>query len=97
MQTVLSAADRHDLTTQARRRVKLKTTLALHTLVFLSVHVGLWLAAEAGLHQGRSLPLAGWALGLGIHALVVCLKLLGDTWMPRLIADETRRLEERLR
>jgi hypothetical protein len=54
----------------ARRRVGLKSALYTHAMVYALVNLGL---AALSLYQGRQWfvgPLAGWGLGLLIHAIV---------------------------
>lgn len=81
---------------RARRRVALKLGLAVHATVFLLVNLGLWGLAQAFGHAGRALPpLAGWGLGLAIHAAVVAFKLAGEGLGARWVSREIEALRRR--
>jgi hypothetical protein len=74
----------------ARRRVGLKSALYTHAMVYALVNLGL---AALSLYQGRQWfvgPLAGWGLGLLIHAIVTSVALctggpagLRERWLRR--------------
>ena len=80
----------------ARRRVGMKLGVAIHALVFVLVNSGLWqLNASLGGHHWAVWPLAGWGLGLAIHAGVIGLVLSTSDWKQRLIEREAERLQAR--
>ena len=79
----------------ARKRVAMKTGLAIHLLVYTVVNaalVGLSLARGNHWHWG---PLLGWGLGLAIHGLVTLLNLRGQGLRDKLVAAEVARLRAR--
>jgi hypothetical protein len=84
-----------DLKRTARRRVKARLGLYVHAAVFAAVN------ALLALVQMRTTPgvlwslwpLAGWGVGLAIHAAAV---LLGQSGLrERMEAEELRKLESR--
>lgn len=84
-----------DLKRIARRRVKARLGLYVHAAVYVAVNAVLFLV------QTRTTPgvlwnlwpLAGWGVGLAIHAAGV---LLGQSGLrERMEADELRKLESR--
>ena len=101
-------SSRHDtppsLEQRARRRLRRKTGLAIHALVYLLVNAGLFGLSllggwgdDSGFRHGRmmALPLWGWGLGLLIHATVVTVSLRGDGLRQRLLAREIETLKQR--
>ncbi len=91
--------DPSSLEHRARRRVALKGSLFIHALVYTLVNSGLYLlwtlqgaTTAAGVPRAAHLPLWGWALGLGIHAIVVAVLLAGDGLRRRMIEREMRSL-----
>ena len=79
----------------ARRRVRAKLGLYIHATVYVVVNAFLALVQSQATPQFHwSLwPLAGWGIGLAIHAAVV---LLGNSGMrERMEAEEMRKLESR--
>ena len=94
-----SIHDPQSIESRARRRVALKGGLFIHALVFTLVNAGLYLlwtlqgaTTAAGLPRTAQLPIWGWALGLGIHAIVVTVLLAGEGLRRRLIEREMRSL-----
>jgi hypothetical protein len=84
-----------DLKRIARRRVKARLGLYVHAAVYVAVNAFLALVqAQATPGVPWNLwPLAGWGIGLAIHAAVV---LLGQSGLrERLEAEELRKLESR--
>jgi hypothetical protein len=84
-----------DLKRIARRRVRARIGLYIHATVYVVVN------AFLALVQGQATPgvpwnlwpLAGWGIGLAIHAAVV---LLGQSGLrEKMEAEELRRLESR--
>lgn len=57
----------------ARRRAGAKIGFLIHLTVFVAVNSGLWLInlTITPQHRWFPFPLAGWALGLAIHGLLV--------------------------
>jgi hypothetical protein len=81
---------------QARARIALKGGLAVHAAVYLMVNLLLiGIDAATGAHRWSVWPLAGWGLGLGVHALVVGLVLSTGGLQERLTAREVARLRAR--
>ncbi|MEW6690773.1 MAG: 2TM domain-containing protein [Pseudomonadota bacterium] len=81
----------------ARRRVAARIGLYIHASVYVLVNAFLVLLQQRTTPEvaWSVYPLAGWGLGLAIHAGVV---LLGTSGLrERMEADELRRLEERRR
>ena len=79
----------------ARRRVRARLGLYIHATVYVAVNAFLALVqSQATPGVLWSLwPLAGWGLGLAIHAAVV---MLGQSGLrERMEADELRKLESR--
>jgi hypothetical protein len=75
---------------RARKRAGAKFGLLIHTVVFLSVNVGL---AALALSQGRQWfvwPLLGWGFGLAMHAFVV---LGGGRLRERMVGRELERIQ----
>jgi len=84
---------------RAERRVRLKLGFGIHALVFVLVNAGLLVMASvfgAGPRAATMLPLWGWSLGLGIHGLVILLKLMGDGGLrERMVQREMQALQQR--
>jgi len=79
----------------ARRRVRAKLGLYIHATVYVVVNAFLALVQSQATPQFHwSLwPLAGWGIGLAIHAAVV---FLGNSGVrERMEAEELRKLESR--
>ena len=84
-----------DLKRIARRRVRAKLGLYIHATVYVVVNAFLALVQSQSTPQFHwSLwPLAGWGIGLAIHAAVV---FLGNSGVrERMEAEELRKLESR--
>jgi hypothetical protein len=82
-----------DLQHAARRRVGMKLGVAIHALVFVVVNAGLSLLnASLGGYHWAVWPLAGWGLGLAIHAGVIGLVLSTGDWKRRMIEREAEKL-----
>jgi len=84
-----------DLKRIARRRVRAKLGLYIHATVYVVVNAFLALVQSQATPQFHwSLwPLAGWGIGLAIHAAVV---FLGNSGVrERMEAAELRKLESR--
>lgn len=84
-----------DLKRIARRRARAKLGLYIHATVYVVVNAFLALAQSQATPQIHwSLwPLAGWGIGLAIHAAAV---LLGNSGVrERMEAEELRKLESR--
>jgi hypothetical protein len=84
-----------DLKRTARRRVKARLGLYMHATVYVVVNAFLALVQVQTTPQIHwSLwPLAGWGIGLALHAAVV---LLGSSGVrERMEAEELRKLESR--
>jgi hypothetical protein len=84
------------LLARARRRLKLKKGLAVHATVYLLVNAGLQLID--GLTGGRHwavFPLAGWGLGLAVHAAVTWLALQTEDRQDDWLQAEVARLRHR--
>ncbi len=84
-----------DLKRIARRRVKARLGLYIHATVYVVVNAFLALVQSQATPQVHwSLwPLAGWGIGLAIHAAVV---YLGNSGVrERMEAEEMRKLESR--
>lgn len=84
-----------DLKRIARRRAGAKLGLYIHAFVYTAVNAFLALVQAQTTPQlhWNLWPLAGWGLGLAIHATVV---LLGASGLrARMEADELRKLESR--
>jgi uncharacterized membrane protein len=84
-----------DLKRRARRRASAKLGLYIHAAVYVAVNAFLAFAqTQVSPHlQWNLWPLAGWGLGLAIHAAVVL--LAGSGIRERMEAEELRRLEGR--
>lgn len=85
----------HDLQRIARRRAGAKLGLYIHAAVYVAVNAFLavvQLQATPQVHWNLW-PLAGWGLGLSIHAAVVL--LAGSGLREKMEADELRKLESR--
>jgi hypothetical protein len=84
-----------DLKRTARRRVKARLGLYIHAAVYMAVNAFLALVRfQVTPELAWNLwPLAGWGVGLAIHAALV---LLGQSGLrERMEADEVRKLESR--
>jgi hypothetical protein len=84
-----------DLQRIARRRAGAKLGLYIHAAVYVAVNTFLavvQLQTTPQVHWNLW-PLAGWGLGLAIHAAVVL--LAGSGVRERMEAEELRRLESR--
>ena len=84
-----------DLKRIARRRVQARLGLYIHATVYVVVNAFLALVQSQATPQVHwSLwPLAGWGIGLAIHAAVV---YLGNSGVrERMEAEEMRKLESR--
>jgi hypothetical protein len=80
---------------QARRRVALKLGWFTHAAVYVAVNLMLIAVSLLSEHQRvRTGPLLGWGLGLGIHGLVVALRLYNEGWRQRLVEREVQRLRQ---
>lgn len=85
-----------DLETRARRRVRRKLGLLVHATIFVLVNAGLYaINALTGEPHWARLPLLGWGLGLGIHALVTFAALHGDGLRRDLVRREIELLRRR--
>ncbi|MBL8382131.1 MAG: 2TM domain-containing protein [Burkholderiales bacterium] len=84
-----------DLHAIARRRANAKLGFLIHLAAFVGVNVLLWAINAQFAPQSRwsVVPLAGWAIGLAIHGLVVLLLTSGVR--ERMVASEMRRLAAR--
>ena len=82
-----------DLKRIARRRAGAKLGLYIHAAVYIAVNAFLALAQTQTTPQihWNLWPLAGWGLGLAIHASVVL--LAGSGLRERMEADELRKLQ----
>ncbi|UUX94706.1 2TM domain-containing protein [Aquabacterium sp. J223] len=84
------------LLARARRRLGLKKGLAVHATVYLLVNAGLQLIdALTGGRHWAVFPLAGWGLGLGVHAAVTWLALQTDGRQDDWLQAEVARLRRR--
>lgn len=84
-----------DLKRIARRRAGAKLGLYIHAFIYVAVNALLALVQAQTTPQlhWNLWPLAGWGLGLAIHAVLV---LLGASGLrARMEADELRKLESR--
>jgi hypothetical protein len=84
-----------DLKRIARRRVRAKLGLYIHASVYVVVNAFLALVQSQATPQiyWSLWPLAGWGIGLAIHAAVV---FLGNSGVrERMEAEELRKLESR--
>jgi hypothetical protein len=84
-----------DLRRIARRRAGAKLGLYIHAAVYVAVNAFLALVqlqTTPALHWNLW-PLAGWGLGLAIHAAVVMLSASG--LREKMEADELKKLESR--
>ena len=84
-----------DLKRIARRRVNAKLGLYIHATVYVLVNAFLALVQTQTTPQvyWSLWPLAGWGLGLAMHAAAV---LLGGSGVrERMVAEELRKLESR--
>lgn len=84
-----------DLKRIARRRVKARLGLYIHAAVYVAVN-GFLALVQSQTTPGvlwSLWPLAGWGLGLAIHAAVVLLAASGVR--ERMEAEELRKLESR--
>ncbi len=86
-----------DLNRIARRRVGARIGLYTHAAVYVLVNAFLVVLQLRTTPEitWSAYPLAGWGLGLAIHAAVVL--LAGSGLRERMEADELRRLEQRQR
>ncbi len=85
-----------DLMQQARRRVKIKTGLYIHALVYALVNIALLgVNLLGGGPRWHLAPLLGWGLGLAIHGAVTLLALRGDGLRERMLASELQHLGRR--
>ena len=84
-----------DLQRIARRRAGAKLGLYIHAGVYVAVNAFLALVQMQTTPQihWNLWPLAGWGLGLAIHAMVVL--LAGSGLRERMEAEELRKLESR--
>jgi len=82
-----------DLKRIARRRAGAKLGLYIHAAVYIAVNAFLALVQAQTTPQvhWNLWPLAGWGLGLAIHATVVL--LAGSGLRARMEADELRKLQ----
>lgn len=79
----------------ARKRVAMKTSFAIHLLVYTLVNAGLIATSLARGGQWHWGPLLGWGLGLAIHGLVTLLNLRGQGLRDQMVAAEVQRLRNR--
>ena len=85
-----------DLMHQARRRVRIKTGVSIHGLVYLLVNRALLLInLLGGGPRWHLAPLLGWGLGLASHGVVTLLALRGDGLRERMLDRELRHLRAR--
>jgi hypothetical protein len=77
----------------ARRRAILKLSWLIHAFVYVAVNLLLMSLAAAAGRSWAMYPLMGWAIGLGVHGLVVFLATDGGGLFERLVARERARLE----
>lgn len=84
-----------DLKKLARRRAGAKLGVLIHATVYLLVNAGLVAIQHRVSPQfaWNLFPLAGWGLGLAIHAAAVHLTGAGSSLRERLEQSELRRLE----
>lgn len=85
----------------ARKRAEDLQGFYIHVLVYLVVNLGLF--AINALSRGGDggwwfyWPLAGWGIGLLIHALVTFVGVFSDDWKERKAADLYERLRHEAR
>lgn len=77
----------------ARRRASLKLSWLVHAMVYVAVNLLLVAIAASAGRSWAVYPLMGWALGLGVHGLVVFLATDGGGLFERLVERERARLE----
>jgi hypothetical protein len=81
---------------RAQRRVRRKIGFMIHLMVFVCVNLGLFVIDQAsGGHAWSRWPLAGWGIGLAIHALVTFVGLQGDGLRERMLQSELEHLRGR--
>ena len=87
--------DAKDLRRIARRRTSARLGLYIHAAVYVAVNAFLAVAQMQATPQvhWNLWPLAGWGLGLAIHAAVVLLAASG--LRERMEAEELRKLDSR--
>ena len=79
----------------ARRRASAKLGFQIHLAVFIAVNAMLFFINQRTTPEigWFAFPLSGWAIGLAIHALVVCLG--GSGLREKMIDIELKKLQAR--
>jgi hypothetical protein len=82
-----------ELLRRARRRVKLRSGLMTHALIYVLVNLGLTAIdlATGGPYRHLGAWL-GWGLGLSMHGIVTLMALSGEGWRQRMLQREIERL-----
>ncbi len=89
----LTSLSPHQLERLARRRAGAKMGWYIHALVFVLVNTGLALLALAHDRAWAIYPALGWALGLGLHGIVVMTRGYGQSLFHTLLDRERQRLQ----
>ena len=77
---------------RARKRVSLKLGFYTHALIYVLVNSGLFLLSSAQGRHWSMWPLAGWGVGLAVHAVFTFIGLQGEGLRDRMIEREAERL-----